>query len=294
MKKGIFLNHKFLDHETIIASNRNSKNTFTSFESNTIKFYQEWFSDKPSFVLQTSGSTGKPKEITFKREQLVASANNTIERFQLKKKKVALVCLSTDLIAGKMMMVRALENDMTIYAVEPSGDPFSGMTTKIHFCAVVPIQLKKLLSKINKYNQYFDSDSTVIVGGAEIDQFIIEKSVDFKGNIFHTYGMTETASHIAVRHVFGNNTKSTFQALPNVTLGQDARACLKINGAITDFKWVQTNDLVELSDKNEFKWLGRIDNVINSGGVKIILAMVPFLALAGAALIWLTMRPRTV
>ncbi|MEL6976647.1 MAG: O-succinylbenzoic acid--CoA ligase, partial [Bacteroidota bacterium] len=86
---------------------------------------------------------------------------------------------------------------------------------------------------------------------------------------FETYGMTETITHIAFRSLNGQ-TEKVFQTLPQVTVSADARGCLVINAPRISSELIVTNDLVELVSENQFKWLGRIDSVINSGGVKII------------------------
>ncbi len=236
------------------------------FEKSAVSFCQAWLAGQKEFVLPTSGSTGAPKQITLQRTQMEVSAKMTIAALQLQAGETSLVCLDTQYIAGKMMLVRSLIAEMNIIVVEPSANPFDKIKKQqIDFVALVPYQLETALeNSIGKLNQV----RCAIVGGAAINYSLKEiKKTDC--SIFATYGMTETISHIALQKLNGDDRQDFFEAMPNIHLRVDDRGCLCIKATHLGEEII-TNDLVELIELKKFRWLGRIDNVINSGGVKII------------------------
>lgn len=240
----------------------------TSFEVETISFIKNWLTGKQSFLLKTSGSTGNPKEITLSRAQLTASANRTISKLSLSDKNTALVCLDTKYIAGKMMLVRALEGNMKIVAVEPSANPLKKLSEQPDFAAFVPLQLDEIFTdedSVKKLNQF----QSIIIGGASVSSTLLEKIKTLPCSVYATYGMTETVSHIALQKLNGEHAQDYFEVLPNITISVDERDCLVLS--LPEFSEpVITNDLVNLIDKTKFNILGRYDNIINSGGVKLV------------------------
>ena len=238
----------------------------TEFEKSTLKFCRDWRSGQQEFKILTSGSTGAPKEIILKRSAMEASAKQTIHALQLKSEDTALVCLDTKYIAGQMMLVRSLILSMNIIAIEPSANPLDGIYQAIDFTALVPYQLENILSHSP---EKLDTVSCAIIGGASVSNSLKEKIKNSKCAIYATYGMTETISHIALQKLNGDDAQDYFLALENIHLRLDERGCLCIRVDYLNEE-VITNDLVELVDHKKFKWLGRVDLVINSGGVKII------------------------
>ena len=225
-------------------------------------FLLAWASESPFVKVQTSGSTGKPKTIPLKKQQMVNSALATGNHFGLKAKDSALLCLPCNGIAGKMMLVRSMVLGLALDHVEPSSTPLSGHGKAYGFVAMVPLQLQKSLPQIEPIR-------TLIIGGAPLDLHWKERLKAFDTKVYETYGMTETISHIAVKEV-SPDPSSHFQCLPKVAISLDPRGCLVIDApGISDEK-VVTNDLVELVGGSGFKWLGRYDSVINSGGVKLL------------------------
>jgi O-succinylbenzoic acid--CoA ligase len=238
----------------------------TEFEKSTISFCRDWLSGKDEFKLKTSGSTGAPKEIILKRSAMEASALQTIKALQLKSGNTALVCLDTKYIAGQMMLVRSFVGNMNIIAVEPSANPLEGINQQVDFVALVPYQVENILvSTHGKLNQV----ACAIIGGAAVSNSLRDKIRKSKCAFFATYGMTETISHVALQKLNGENAQDYFELLENIHVRLDERGCLCIKADYLGDEIV-TNDLVELIDEKKFKWLGRVDNVINSGGVKII------------------------
>lgn len=234
-------------------------------------FMQSWLNEQQTFTLQTSGSTGNPKPIEIKRSQLVSSAHMTGKALGLGKGTRALVCLNVHYIAGLMMLVRGMELDWEMTIIEPSANPLLDVEQNImfDFAALVPLQLIAMLenplteSQINRLGK-------VLLGGAPVNVSLQRKIEALITPVYQSYGMTETVSHIALRSLNGENGLEDYQFLPNINFGTDERGCLYISGPVTNGETVQTNDLVEISG-NKFKWIGRTDNVINSGGVKIVL-----------------------
>jgi o-succinylbenzoate---CoA ligase len=240
----------------------------STFNEIVISFCNQWTDKKTSFEIQTSGSTGKPKTIKLERSSMIASAMATANALHLKKGQTSLVCLDPNYIAGMMMLARSLEIGMDIIAIEPCANPFEKIETKdrIHFTALVPYQVKAILDSPQK--EYFNQLETVIIGGAPLDESTKKQLQNFSCQFYETYGMTETISHIALKKINGKNKSEYFEILSGITIRQDERACLCIKAPYLKDEII-TNDVVELKSLQEFIWLGRFDNVINSGGVKI-------------------------
>ena len=232
-------------------------------------FLLNWLDNKNYIQVNTSGSTGKPKLIKVKKQAMVNSAIATGIFFKLKPGDSVLHCLPTKFIAGKMMLVRAIILGLEIDIIEPKLKPSFNTNKKYHFTAMIPTQLKNAL-------KHCGNIKTIIVGGAPVLCSLRKDIQNLNSNVFETYGMTETLTHIAVKNI--NNTanmgsklskKHCFQTLPKVSVSQDERDCLIIDAPqIADGKIV-TNDIVKLHSQTEFEWLGRYDNVINSAGIKL-------------------------
>ena len=239
-----------------------------SFSNKILSFCHQWTDGKTSFKIQTSGSTGRPKLITLDRSSMIASAMATTSALNLKKGQTSLVCLDPNYIAGMMMLVRSMEVGMDIIAIEPCANPFEKLegNDPIHFTALVPYQVKAILDSPQK--EFLHQLETVIIGGAPLDESTKLQLQDFSCQFYETYGMTETISHIALKKINGKNKSDYFKVLPDIMIRQDERACLCISTSYLSGEII-TNDVVELKNLNEFIWLGRHDNVINSGGVKI-------------------------
>lgn len=236
------------------------------FEKEIGDFLLDWLSPDSELTVRTSGSTGIPIGVALKKQHMVNSAKVTGEYFGLEPGDRVLLCLSTGYIAGKMMLVRAMVLGLEIDFVAPTSGPLDGVTESYKFCAMVPLQLE---SSINRLNQI----ETVIVGGAPVSSQLRNLIKLSSTKVFETYGMTETITHVAVRPLNYTDTRSdhyAFEILPDISISQDDRKCLVINAPNISDEPVVTNDIVELISEKEFLWLGRYDNVINSGGIKLI------------------------
>jgi O-succinylbenzoic acid--CoA ligase len=233
-------------------------------------FLAEWESYSPIISVSTSGSTGTPKTIEFNKKQAEASAKYTGRFFDFKAGDSILLNLSPNFVAGKLMLVRAMTHEMKVVVAPLSSNPLltlKDFPNKIKLAAFVPHQVEEILSHENS-KRLFNEIENVIIGGASISESLEQKIAAQKTKSFATFGMTETLTHFALRPVDGKT--DYYSCLPGITISQDDRNCLvvKTNEILSDP--LITNDLVELIDETHFRWKGRFDNLINSGGVKII------------------------
>ncbi len=238
-------------------------NTFSESGKQIFDFLTDWFDDSDVIITRTSGSTGTPKEIRLTKTAMRNSARMTNAFFGLDASKTALLCLPASYIAGKMMLVRAIVGGFNLMCVEPKANPFEDVDTEIDFTAITPYQLNHSAETLKTFPV-----KNIIVGGGHVNTRLEKLSETIPANLYETYGMTETASHIALRKI--NRDKSEyFCVLEGVSIQQDERGCLTIKALHLTENELITNDIVELKDEKSFKWLGRADSVINSGGVKI-------------------------
>lgn len=235
------------------------------FEKAIGAFLGDWLDNKPYIKTKTSGSTGVPKTIKVEKQSMVNSAIATGDFFNLKPGNKALMCLPAQVISGKMMLIRAMMLGLELDSIKPSKEPKINPKKQYNFCAMIPMQLQHCLQKNLKIK-------TIIVGGAAVSDDLINNIQTLNSTVYETYGMTETVSHIAVKQlnsISKTKIESYFSVLPNITISQDERNCLVIEAPYLSNAKIITNDIVVLHSKTSFEWLGRYDNVINSGGVKL-------------------------
>lgn len=237
----------------------------TEFEKKVKIFLEEWFSEKTGVNVQTSGSTGIPKIFEIEKRKMVNSAVMTCNFLGLKEGDTALLCLPVEYISGKMMIVRSIERKLKLKITDPSLKPAENLEEEIDFCAMTPLQVENSLDKLHLIKN-------LIIGGAAVSESlkskILKMNLSNSNRIFETYGMSETLSHIGLKQLMPEQ-EEYFTVFDNVTISLDDRGCLKIFAPNVNAEELQTNDLVEVRNENQFKFLGRIDNVINSGGAKI-------------------------
>jgi o-succinylbenzoate---CoA ligase len=168
-----------------------------------------------------------------------------------------------------MMLVRALAGNLNLIVQAPSSNPLEDIPKSQYcdFMALSPLQLSGIL----KSNQEkLALVKTILIGGAALDKTVENEIQNLKTRFFHSYAMTETLTHVAVRAVNGNTKSSFYSALPGVSFSQDNRSCLVLKDEILGIDQLVTNDVVKLIDDSTFLWKGRYDNVINTGGIKIM------------------------
>jgi O-succinylbenzoic acid--CoA ligase len=229
-------------------------------------FCRDWLAGQEIFTQQTSGSTGAPKLQVLRRTQMEASAAATGAFFGATTPGHLLCCLNPAFIAGKMMLVRAMVWDCPITLVEPSANPLLGLEEQFSFIALVPLQVEAALAE-EKSRKLLQSIPHVLIGGAALPYKIQQELVQQGIQAWQSFGMTETVSHIALAQIGEGDL--VYQALPGVAIGINKEQCLWIQSPMSGTERIQTNDTIELRSKNTFTWLGRVDFVVNSGGIKL-------------------------
>jgi O-succinylbenzoic acid--CoA ligase len=239
------------------------------YEARVRSFCRNWLAGQQMFTLQTSGSTGAPKTVSLTRHQMIASARLTGGTFGLRAGDPALCCLNVAYVGGLMMLVRALELNLRLTVTEPVANPLARVPDRpFRFQSYVPLQLQTLLETPD-FLPRLNAARAILVGGAAVSPGLETDLQRIEAPVFSTYAMTETVSHVATRRLNGPERSERFRLLEGVEAGTDARGCLWVRGAMTNGETVQTNDVVDgLSDRT-FRWLGRYDALINSGGVKV-------------------------
>ena len=252
-------------------------------------FLSEWNNDSDRVLVHTSGSTGKPKPMMVEKKRMLNSARITCDFLGLKPGDSALLCMSLDYIAGKMVVVRSIERHLHLISVSPSGHPLKDVNKEITFAAMVPMQVYNTL-QVPEERERLSRIRHLIIGGGAIDAALEQELQSLPGDIaiWSTYGMTETLSHIALRRINGDEPSEWYQPFDSVHISQTEEGCLVIDAPQVCAETLVTNDIVEIEpyiynkvEKNEvgekheaveklrFRIKGRKDNVICSGGIKI-------------------------
>jgi O-succinylbenzoic acid--CoA ligase len=240
----------------------------SEFHNQLYLFLKDWFSRSPFLKVQTSGSTGVPKEILVEKSRMMQSAQLTCSFLGLKGGDKALLCMSLDYIAGKMMVVRSLIAGLDLYPVPPSGNPLRDTDTVFEFAAMIPMQVYNSLQEDIERARLMKIKNLIIGGGAIDTQLEIQLK-PFPNNVYSTYGMTETLSHIALKKLNEADASGNYIPFDNVTLSLSEDNALIIDAPLVSAERLHTNDIAEIHNDGSFRILGRKDNVINSGGVKI-------------------------
>lgn len=227
------------------------------------EFLNEWNDQQRYIEVHTSGSTGEPKNIRLEKDFIIESAIRTNNFFNINAKSHLHSCISPDFIGGKMMAVRSQVSRCKLTWEIPSNAPLGNMPKEaiIDLLAVVPSQMHHILRL--KENQ--PTINAIIIGGAPIPEDLRKQIAKSGLNAYETYGMTETASHIAIRKVCYDNIP--FTALDGIKIGKDEKGCLTI--FLSEKKRILTNDLCELISDNQFFIRGRRDNMIITGAKKV-------------------------
>ena len=240
-------------------------------------FFSEWNNDSDRVLVHTSGSTGKPKPMMVEKKRMLNSARITCDFLGLKPGDSALLCMSLDYIAGKMVVVRSIERHLHLISVPPSGHPLKDVDEEITFAAMVPMQVYNTL-QVPEERERLNRIRHLIIGGGAIDATLEQELQSLPGDIaiWSTYGMTETLSHIALRRINGDEPSEWYQPFDSVHISQTEEGCLVIDAPQVCAETLVTNDIVEIEpyiynkvEKLRFRIKGRKDNVICSGGIKI-------------------------
>lgn len=222
---------------------------------------EQWHNEAPTVSIYTSGSTGKPKKIALSKKYMRASAEATLQFLGLKPGNTALLCLSPRYIAGLMMLVRAEVGGLKLTLREPAAQPLQE-DDHFDFTAMVPYQAQASLPHLHRVEN-------ILIGGGALKSSLEKKLALLPSRIFHTYGMTETITHIALRQIAPGKVQDNFKTLPGVSVHADEQHRMVINAPNIGVHHLITNDIVECRDGHAFRWVGRYDNVVNSAGIKL-------------------------
>lgn len=256
-------------------------------------FLQKWNSPSETLLVHTSGSTGKPKPMWVEKQRMLNSAHITCDFLGLRPGDSALLCMSLDYIAGKMMVVRSIERKLRLFSVKPSGHPLSDeslakmVEMDFDFVAMVPMQVYNTL-QVPQERERLSRIKHLIIGGGAIDDALAEELRSLPGAVWSTYGMTETLSHIALRRLNGEEASEWYQPFDSVGVSLNSDGCLVIDAPLVCSEPLVTNDIAEIKQQETsshssdassslktssphvlFRIKGRKDNVICSGGIKI-------------------------
>ena len=242
--------------KSLVHFNSNFKKS--NLDSELVRFLIKWFDHKEYINVKTSGISGSPKKIKIPKTAMFNSAKKTAQVFGLKENDRSLLCLPINYIAGKMMVVRSLVIGLNMYTVEPNSSPLNKNSESYDFAAMVPNQLEKTIEHLNKVK-------ILLVGGAPVNKSLIKLIKTKSTEVYETFGMTETVSHIAVKNL--SRGEKHFSAVPGATFGLKSE-CLIITAPDLNKNTVVTNDIIELISNKSFVWKGRKDFVINCGGIK--------------------------
>ncbi len=245
---------------------RNESSVVGELIKDILLFLEYWNSDSNEFKIMSSGTTGAIKEMTFPKSALIASAKITLNEFDLKEGNLVLGALPLSFVAGKMMLVRAIVGKLKLEIVVPSTNPIRNLDEKIKFSAFTPHQLLKILNESPEKLKLF---SKIIIGGSKVDVVLESKLQNYKAICYETFGMSETLTHIAIRKVNGKGKSRYFKVLDAFNWSVTEKGCLQVSARHLNESPIITKDIVEKVDEGHFLWMGREDNVINTGGVKV-------------------------
>ncbi len=233
------------------------------------EFIKEWNNDSEKIIVHTSGSTGNPKPIMVEKSRMEASARITCSFLGLKQGDTTLLCMPLDYIAGKMVVVRSIVCGLHLIDVLPSGHPLKNLYVAPDFAAMVPMQVYNSMQNAHELS-ILRNIKHLIIGGGAIDEDMANNLKTFPNAVWSTYGMTETLSHIALRRLNGESTSEWYMPFDTVDISTNDDGCLIIDAPQVCGNTLVTNDIVEIAeDKRHFRIIGRKDNVIDSGGIKI-------------------------
>jgi len=237
------------------------------WEKKLWSFILQWISPSEYLEVQTSGSTGSPKTFPAPKEKMINSALMTGDFLGLQAKDRCLLCLPADFIAGKMMIVRAFVLGLDLTGMKPSGNPLADLGGTFTLASMTPMQIYNIIKAgdLRKLEQI----GCLLAGGAPLGRRLEDQLASLDNTTYHTYGMTETYTHVAMKRLNGPGKQERFYAMKGITFSQDQRGCLIIHAPALADRPVVTNDVVKLTDDSSFLFLGRYDEVINSGGIKV-------------------------
>ena len=267
-EQSLTLEGKKYSREEIVHLISNVSEVTSPFLLDLYHFLADWFNDSPFIEVHTSGSTGAPKVLMVRKEQMMQSARLTCEFLNLRINDTVLLCMPLQYIAGKMVVVRALVAGLNLILRTPSGHPLADVDMPLRFAAMVPLQVFNTL-QVPQEKERLSHTDILIIGGGAIDAALEAEIRSLPGEIYSTYGMTETLSHIALRRLNGISASLYYPPFPSVEHSLSPESTLMIKAPLVCDEVLVTNDVAQLYPDGSFIIIGRKDNIINSGGIKI-------------------------
>ncbi|WP_218713091.1 AMP-binding protein [Arthrobacter sp. BF1] len=239
-------------------------------------------------VVLTSGSTGTPKRTMLSVESLAASSVGTA--MALSGEGQWLLALPMNYVAGLQVLVRSLFAGTRPWAMDLSGgftpEAFTEaaleLTDKMRFTSLVPTQLSRLLTNpsaetltvLRRFN-------AILLGGGPLNPVLLEAARGAGLNVITTYGMSETCGGCVYDGVPLEGVRLAIRD-GRVWLGGDMVATGYLgDAALTSasfteemddgemVRWYESGDLGDLDGEGRLRVLGRADDVIITGGLKV-------------------------
>lgn len=234
----------------------------TSEAENIIR---QWHSGQTEYPVSSSGTTGEPGTFLLKRNLIELSCRITGEALSITPEDRIHCCLPLTKVGGLMQLFRSEVWGVPIDVAEPTANPLLNYSGTATIISLTPMQLSHIWADENSCKSLLKF-RIVLLGGAGIPASL-EKEIAAleKPSFYHTYGMTETYSHVALRKIG----EPGFRFILPTKASLEENGCLRISNAITENRVLQTTDVAIFAKDCSFTILGRADNVINSGGIKI-------------------------
>lgn len=241
--------------------------------------------ERIALVIQTSGTTARPKRVALSESALRASAEAT--EAALGGPGQWLLCLSPAFVAGSQQLVRSI-----LAGAEPIAGPLrgfdapafaaslEGLTAQRRYTALVPAQLARLVDAGEEspgLQEAVASVDAILVGGQALPVPLADRARALGYRIVRTYGSSETATGCVYdgRPVGETRLRIVDGVLeisgPTLAEGYlgDADATAAAFHVDDGVRWYRTGDRAEWAADGTVRVLGRADNVLISGGVKV-------------------------
>ena len=250
--------------------------------------------DEVSVVIETSGTTGAPKRVALSADAVLASAEAAVAA--LGGPGQWLGVLPVHYIAGLQVITRSLVSGTTPLWLHPQ--PFSTVAMAAAwndlqeqaagaplFTAMVPAQLQRILDDAQNMpvlDEMMRSFSRILVGGQAIPHEVLERAAEKSYRVTKTYGSAETAGgcvwdnvaigDVSVREMEGRLALSG-SVLAHSYLDNPSRTDSSFR-TIDGVRWYFSDDAGSVDGNGYVTVRGRLDDVIISGGVKVVLGAV--------------------
>ncbi len=256
----------YLDFENFDVTFCEQKFSQDSYFQSVLDFLK-LFSENDNFTSNTSGSTGIPKLISIDKSKAIESARLSNEFFGITNQTKFLHCLDNKYIGSKMMLIRASLAQAKVLVIKPSLDFFTSFEDeRIDFISLTPLHVQRI---IHSRPQFFDNFKTCLIGASGVSSQLEKEilAIKAKTTFFESFAMTETLSHFALRNI--STKEKSFRLLKGFSISVNSNQCLQVQHDAILPEGIATNDIVNIEADGTFTFVGRLDNVINTGGIKI-------------------------